>query len=166
MLIHRRSLLCAIVLLALASSAAFARGKGDQVQFGKSIQVGDTESAGSLVCVGCSIHVQGTCEDIAVVGGSVLIDGTVKGDIAVLGGSVRLTENAQVTGDVAVMGGHVSRDPGATIKGDVAQQGGAWVLPLVIIIPLIPVALLVALIWWLLKRPSRPVQPPPQYVGR
>jgi hypothetical protein len=57
------------------------------------------------------------------------------------------------------------RDPGAAIKGDVSQRGGAYVLPLLFIVPLIPVILIVALIWYLLSRPKRPVSAQP-YPGR
>lgn len=145
--------------------SAWAKGGDkDRVQFFRSIHISEGEDAGDLVCLGCSVYVQGSCGDIAIVGGSILVDGTVKGDVAVVGGSARLTENARVNGDVAVVGGQVSRDPSAIIKGDVAVKGGAFILPLLIVIPLIPIVLIVALIWYLLSRPRQqvPVQPYPR----
>jgi hypothetical protein len=157
--------LAVILLLSVFVPLAFAKGKSDRVQFGSSIHVSEGEQAGDLVCIGCSVFVQGSCGDIAVIGGSVLVEGDVRGDVAIVGGSAKFGENATVAGDVAVVGGHILRDPGATIKGDVSQKGGAYVLPLLFVIPLIPIILIVALIWYLLSRPRRPVPQQP-YPGR
>jgi hypothetical protein len=149
-------ILCGLLLPIAVSQSAFAKGD-DRVQFGNSIHVAEGEEAGDLVCIGCSIYVQGTCGDVVAVGGSVLIEGKVKGDMVVVGGSGKVGENARVGGDVAIVGGQIFRDPNAVIQGDVNTRGGAYVLPLLILIPLLPVILVVALIWWLVTRNRRPV---------
>jgi hypothetical protein len=104
MLTRLSGVLCAFVLLALASPAASARSTNDRVQFGRSIHVSEGEQAGDVVCIGCSVYVQGSCGDVAVVGGSVLVEGDVRGDVAIVGGSAKFGENATVAGDVAVVG--------------------------------------------------------------
>ena len=110
-----------------------------------------------MVCVGCSIYMQGTCGDVVAVGGSVFVEGTVKGDVVAVGGNGKFGENAKVGGDVVMVGGHIIRDPGAQITGDVSTQSAPYILPMLILIPLLPVILIVALIWWLVTRNRRPV---------
>jgi hypothetical protein len=65
------------------------------------------------------------------------------------------------------IGGGLSREPGSTVGGEVVSQGGGYVMPLLIIVPLIPVILIVALIWWLITRSNRPPAPAQStYTGR
>lgn len=145
---------------------AWAKGKEGKVQFFRSIHIQEGDDGGDLVCIGCSVYVQGSCGDVAIIGGSILVEGQVKGDIAVVGGSAKFTDTAQVAGDVAVVGGRVARDPGAVVQGDIAEKAGAYVLPLLIIIPLLPVVLLVGFVWWLLSRPKPQVRLQQPYVRR
>ena len=160
-------LLSLTFLLAAALPASARSGsKNDRVQIGSSIEVHEDEEVGDLVCIGCSIHVKGTCGDAVAVGGSVFIEGTVRGDVVAIGGGARLTEAAHVAGDLVTVGGGLSRDPGSTVGGDVVSQGGGYVMPLLIIVPLIPVVLVVALIWWLITRANRPPAPAQTYPTR
>ncbi len=62
-------------------------------------------------------------DDVVVIGGSATIDGEVRGDVAVVGGTVRLGPTASVTGDVSVVGGVLHRDPDAHIGGQVNEIG-------------------------------------------
>lgn len=130
---------------------------GDRVHFGRSITVEEGESAGSLVCIGCSIRVAGSCQDIVAVGGSVLVDGETRGDVVAVGGGVLLGENASVSGDVVTVGGRLSRHPTATVKGAISEQSGTLILLGVFLVPLIPLILIVALIVWLVNRSRRPM---------
>jgi hypothetical protein len=162
-------LLLATALLLVAALPAFARSgsKNDRVQFGASISVHEDEEVGDLVCIGCSIHVQGTCGDVVAIGGGVFIEGTARGDVVAVGGGAKLTDTAHVNGDLVTIGGGLSREPGSTVGGEVVSQGGGYVMPLLIIVPLIPVILVVALIWWLITRSNRPPAPAqPTYTGR
>jgi len=52
------------------------------------------------------------------------------------------------------------------VKGEIVSQGGGYVMPLLIIVPLIPVVLIVALIWWLISRSNRPRVPVQTYQSR
>jgi hypothetical protein len=150
-------LLSALVFLIVTPSVLHARsGSGDRVQVGRSIIVEENENAGDLVCIGCSIRVAGTCGDVVVVGGSMIVDGTVKGDAVVVGGGLRMGENATVAGDVVTVGGRVRRHPNATIQGEVTSRSGALVLLGLVLVPLLPVVLVVALIVWLVSRSHRP----------
>ena len=152
-------LLSAVLLLVFAAPPALqAGGNGDLVQFGRSIVVDEGEQAGDLVCIGCSIHMMGTCGDIVAIGGSITIDGTVKGDAVTVGGSMHLDENASIFGDVVTVGGGLSRHPNAVIKGTVTARSGPFIFLGLLFVPLIPVVLIVALIIWLVK-PNRPRTP-------
>ncbi len=97
----------AIFVLAAAALPASAKSgsNNDRVQFGSSISVSEDEQVGDLVCIGCSIHVAGTCGDIVAIGGRVELEGHARGDVVAVGGGVRLGENAQVGGDVVTIGG-------------------------------------------------------------
>jgi hypothetical protein len=162
-------ILFAIFVLATAALPAAAKSgsSNDRVQFGSSINVSEDEEVGDLVCIGCSIRVAGTCGDIVAIGGRIELEGHAKGDVVAVGGGVRLGENAQVGGDVVTIGGQLARSNGSEVGGEIVSQGGGYVFPLLIIVPLIPVVLIVALIWWLIKRSNRrPVQPQPTYPGR
>ena len=57
--------------------------------------------------------------DAVAIGGSVHVDGDVRGDVVSIGGRVRLGPRASVRGDVVVVGGTLERDPQAQIAGRV-----------------------------------------------
>lgn len=159
----------AIFVFAAAVLPASARSgsNSDRVQFGSSINVGENEEVGDVVCIGCSIRVAGTCGDIVAIGGRIELEGHAKGDVVAIGGGARLGENAQVGGDVVTIGGQLARGNGSEVNGEIVSQGGGYVIPLLIIVPLIPVILIVALVWWLIVRSNRRhVQPQPTYPGR
>jgi hypothetical protein len=145
-------LLFATLLLVLATPQALHAREADQVHFGRSIAVAEDEDAGSLVCIGCSIRVEGSCQDVVAIGGSVVVEGAVKGDLAAIGGNVLLGDNASVSGDVVAVGGRVSRHPTATVKGDINEESGSLLLLGVFLVPLIPLILVIALVVWLVRR--------------
>ncbi len=156
-MLHRAQwLLLVAVLFAIATPKTLHAWDGDQVHVGQSITVGEDEKTGNLVCVGCSIRMEGTSQDVVAIGGSIMVDGTVQGDLVAVGGSVLLGDNASVSGDVVTVGGHLARHPNAVVKGDVTEQSGTFVLLGVFLIPLVPVVLIIALIVWLISRNRRP----------
>jgi hypothetical protein len=68
---------------------------------------------------------------VAAVNGSVLVSGTVTGDVIVLGGSAVLEQSARVTGDVFVLGGRIETSSGAVIGGRSVSYptlGAAWLI--------------------------------------
>jgi hypothetical protein len=160
-MLHRAHCLlaAALLLLCLTPQTLYA-WDGDQVHIGHSITVGENENAGSLVCIGCSIRVAGTCGDVVAIGGSIVVNGTVKGDVMAIGGGVRLGDNTSVAGDVVTLGGRLSRHPGAVVKGDISEQSGAFILAGIFLVPLLPLVVIVALVVWLVRRDHRPVPAP------
>jgi hypothetical protein len=158
---HRTQWLLAAALLLLVVTPQMLHARdGDQVHIGQSITVGENENAGDLVCIGCSIHMAGRCGDVVAVGGSVMVDGTVRGSVVAVGGGVRLGDNASVSEDLVTVGGHLSRHPNAVVKGDVSVQSGVLILVGVFLVPLVPVILIIALIVWLVRRNHRPMPVP------
>lgn len=85
-----------------------ARGEDKNV-FGGSVHIGKDEI----------VHT------VTVTGGSAKIDGTVTGDLIVMGGSAKLHKGARVVGNVTVMGGSVRIEKAARVDGHVAAMGGA-----------------------------------------
>ena len=146
---------CTLSFLLLAGCALFAKD-GDLVQIGKSISVAQNEEVGDVVCIGCSVHMEGSCGDLVVIAGSATIAGDVKGDAVAILGSVHLEEDASVSGDVATVGGRVWRHPNATVKGDISSRSGIPLLIGLVVVPLLPLILIVALIVWLVNRSRRP----------
>jgi len=61
-----------------------------------------------------------------VLGGLVNVDGTIKGDLVALGGTITLEENAVIEGDLFSPGSYVSQDEGAVVQGDLIQS---WDVP-------------------------------------
>ena len=159
MLRRSRWLLLSALLFVVASPRALhARANGDLVQVGRSIVVEEGEEVGDVVCIGCSIRMEGTCGDVVAVGGSIAVDGTVNGYADSDGGCVRLGENASISGDVVTVGGGLSRHANAVVKGDITSQSGPLVLLGLVVVPLIPIVLIILLIIWLVK-PNRPRAP-------
>jgi hypothetical protein len=157
-MLHRvQWLLLAALLFVIATPLTLHAGDGDQVHFGRSITVGEDESAGSLVCIGCSIRVEGNCGDVVAIGGSIMVNGTVKGDAVAIGGGLLLGDNASVSGDVVTIGGHLLRHPNAVVKGDVTEQSGTLLVVGLFLVPLVPVILIIALVVWLVSRNRRPM---------
>jgi hypothetical protein len=163
--IHLLILTILVSLIALSPQAQASAGE-DRFQVGRNIIVQENESAGDLVCIGCSIRIDGTAQDVVAIGGTVLVNGTVKGDLAAVGGGVTLGESATVDGDLATVGGRLIRHPDSIVKGDVSSRTGAPIFLGLMLVPLIPILLIVALVVWLVKpnrkpTPVRAWQPPP-----
>ena len=62
--------------------------------------------------------------NVTVLGGSVIIEGRITGDLAVLGGSAEVLETGLVEGNVSVTGGRIALSSGAQIEGDLTVLGG------------------------------------------
>ncbi len=160
-MLHRAHwLLAAALLLLMVTPQTLHARDGDQVHIGQSITVGQNENVGDLVCIGCSIRMEGTCGDVVAIGGSIMVDGTVKGSVVAIGGGVLLGENASVSEDVVTLGGRLSRHAGAVVKGDISEQSGAFILVAIFLVPLLPLVVIIALVVWLVRRNHRPMPAP------
>jgi hypothetical protein len=59
--------------------------------------------------------------DAVIFGGGGEISGEITGDLAVIGGNIRLGPTARVEGDVAAIGGQVDKDENAYVGGDLIE---------------------------------------------
>jgi hypothetical protein len=59
-----------------------------------------------------------------VMGGKLNVEGTVTGDLVVMGGSAHLRPGARVVGTATVLGGNLKAEKGSRIDGDVTLAGG------------------------------------------
>jgi hypothetical protein len=147
--------------IALSLTAA-GKDNPSYTQFGRNINVEPSDEVSDLTCIGCSIHVRGlVAGDVTTVGGSVVVtdQAQVAGDITTVGGDVRLTRGIKVAGDVTTVAGRLQRDPEASVAGDVTSLGGRGWLLLVFVVPFVVFGLFVAFVVWLIQRVRRPAVP-------
>lgn len=102
----------------------------ERVQFLQPLVVEAGETLEDVVCIGCSIQVEGTVTgDAVAVAGGITINGSVQGDAVSVGSGIRLGPGAQVQGDCVAVGGPVERGEGAEIGGEVVSTPSlAWLL--------------------------------------
>ena len=65
---------------------------------------------GPVVAVGKSIRITGSAQEAVALGGDVIVEGQVNGDVAAVGGSVIQKAGARIGGDVMVIGGSYHSD--------------------------------------------------------
>ncbi len=65
------------------------------------------------------------CTDLTLFGGTVAINGEVKGKVVTFGGNIKIT--GTVEGDIYVYGGSVTLLSGSHVHGDIHISGGHWV---------------------------------------
>ncbi len=167
----RKGLVGAAALLVVVCSAsavpAFARSSYDRASMGGDIVVAEGETSSDVACAFCSVHIHGSVKgDVAVLFGSVTVDDgqSVSGDVAILGGDLNLKEGSRVGGDVAIAAGQANVAQGATIHGSQSVlPGKLWLL-----VPFAPLLILIGIVWlivWMIRRnryppPVYPVYPP------
>jgi len=117
-----RVLLLVVAGLLLLSPAS-ARSTQDRVSVRDDIVVERGETVADVVCIGCSIRVEGAVTgDAVAIGGRLTVSGRVAGDVVSVGGSINLT--GVIDGDVVAVAGGVELGPGAAIGGDVVSVLG------------------------------------------
>lgn len=98
---------------------------GDKFVLGGTFTLGDGEVLdGSLVVFGGLVSLEAgsiVAGDVILLGGNAIIDGSVEGDILLVGGLLELGQDAIVEGDVAVIAGHMERNPDAMVYGKVTE---------------------------------------------
>jgi cytoskeletal protein CcmA (bactofilin family) len=104
-------------LLALSVALLVLLGAGPTVAMAQTSQTGGT------VVVGPDETVSGGLE---VVAGTVVVHGTVEGDLQAVGGTVLIDETGTVTGNAEMTGGSIV--VAGTVGGDAAFAGGSFLL--------------------------------------
>ena len=142
----RGLLLISAFLFLSAVPPSFARSSQDRASFGNDIIVSEDETVGDVACAFCSVRIYGNVKgDVAVLFGSVTIDHgqAVSGDVAILGGDLNIGDEGKVGGDVAIAGGRANLASDAMISGSRAiLPGRLWVL-----LPFLPFLILIGIIW-------------------
>lgn len=155
-------LLLSVAFLLLTTSS-FAHAAHDRASLGNDITVAEGDSAGDIACAFCSVHIHGDVKgDVAVLFGSVTVDPAhdLSGDVAILGGDLNLAAESEVTGDVAILAGNANLDSTSSIHGRrTVLPGRFWLL-----IPFAPLLILIGIIWLIVhlirrNRYSFPVYP-------
>ena len=148
-------------LLALACVAAplkaYARhgdGGEDRIGIFSSIVVTEDRPAGDVACLFCSVQIDGDVHgDVAVLFGSVVVsDGrTISGDVATLFSSLVLGDGSRINGDLATVFGSSNLAESAHVGGDKAMLASG----LGIAVILAPLLIAIGVIWlvvWGLRR--------------
>jgi len=116
------------VQLSLNSDDAEDSRKGtgkDREVVGQSLEIGKDEVVRNVQLVGGSLVIKGTVTgDVNVVGGKVELESgsRVMGDVEVMGGSVEVKNGARIDGDTEIVGGHLDRQEGAIVHGNVSTR--------------------------------------------
>jgi hypothetical protein len=98
--------------------------RDDRVSVGNSVHIAEDESARDVVCIGCSITVDGEAfGDLVAVGGSVSVTGLAHGDAVAIGGSVAVGSTAEVDGEATAVGGTVNVEEGGQVHGGRSSVG-------------------------------------------
>jgi hypothetical protein len=96
-------LLWVLVLFGVASAQNSAN---------QSEQVIRGNNEGTVYGIGNSVRIMGTAKEAIALGGDVIVEGTVEGDVATIGGSVIQKPGARIGGDVMVFGGTYRAEDG------------------------------------------------------
>jgi hypothetical protein len=91
------ALLLWVLLLVGVASAQSAGGEKETVISGN--------NEGTVYGLGNSVRITGTAKEAIALGGDVIVEGTVEGDVATIGGSIIQKPGARIGGDVMVFGG-------------------------------------------------------------
>lgn len=102
------------------------KGEGkDREVVGQNLVIEKDEVVRNVQLVGGSLVVKGTVTgDVELVGGTVELDpgSRVMGDVEVMGGSVDVKNGARIDGDTQIVGGHLQREEGAQVHGNVSTR--------------------------------------------
>lgn len=99
----RRSLLVSAAMMIL-SVAALASAAFTTSPDGEDLEVQDSPEM-QVIAVAKNVVVKKSAKDVFVFGGDIVIEGSVSGDVAVIGGSITQKDGAFIGGDVIVLGG-------------------------------------------------------------
>ena len=167
---RRPGLLCGMLLIACLLAPVGVHGQEDEPDahheaqgsaqpqdragIFSTIVVSREQPAADVACMFCTVRVEGDVRgDVAVMFGTVSVaDGqTISGDVALLFSTLSVEEGARINGDLATLFSTAQIAPGAHVRGDRAMLGSG--LGIAVIVG--PILLLVGLVWllvWGLRR--------------
>jgi hypothetical protein len=120
-------LLVSLVSLALPGRVQAKDAFDDKVVFGDTYQLKENEILnGTLAVLGGTATLETGSQvtgDVALMGGTLEINGTVGGNVSTLGGTLILTDNAIIHGDVTMLGGTLHQTDHTRIDGQVYNGG-------------------------------------------
>lgn len=154
-----------ILLLAwVLAGGLWGQHQRDRVMLGEDLFVAEGEEVVDVVCIGCSIRVDGrVLGDAVAIAGSLDIRGRVRGDAVAVMGSVELHPKAAVDGDVVAVMGRATIPDDADVGGDIVSGGdfapialsGLLVALLLSLVAALLVQPLLVLICFLILGPER-----------
>ncbi len=157
----RKSVGTLALLLAMACAAwptkAYARHDGegeDRIGIFSSIVVSESRPAEDVACLFCTVQIDGDVHgDVAVMFGTVVVsDGrTISGDVATLFSTLVLGEGSRINGDLATAMGTATVADSAHVGGDRTVLASGLGLT-VILAPLLIVVGAIWLLVWGLRR--------------
>ena len=90
-------------LLFMAIQAANA--EDSRVMIADSIYIGPDESVSDVVCIACSVQIDGEADDVVVIAGTLVNNGLIKNNAVVIAGS--LESAGPISGDAVVIAGNL-----------------------------------------------------------
>jgi hypothetical protein len=113
-------LLCGVIVLLFAHLAFF--GQTSQITaVDETLLVVDDAPEMEVVAVGKSVIIKGRAKSVLTIGGNLLVEGQVEGDVGVLGGTLTQREQAFIGGDIIVFGGTYRSDSPDPRRGEGKQ---------------------------------------------
>jgi hypothetical protein len=97
-----RVLACAAFFILTATIISFAQIS--EIPNGSTFVVDDAPDQ-EIVCYGKTVVVKQRAKGVVAIGGDVIVEGTVTGDVGAIGGSVIQKQGAYIGGDVFILGG-------------------------------------------------------------
>ncbi len=113
-------LLAVLLVLALFREGNHDSGN-DRVGIFSTINVAEDQAVGDVACAFCTVNIRGDVKgDVAVLFGTVSAspDRTISGDVAILFSSLHLGDNAHIGGDLAAALSTTDIAPTASVHGD------------------------------------------------
>ena len=147
-------LVCLLVAPRARAFASHDKGGDDRVGVFSQLVVTEERPAGDVACLFCTVRVDGDVHgDVAVLFGTVVIsDGrTISGDVATLFSSLVVGEGSRMNGDLATMFGSASLAETAHVGGDRALLASGLGMTVL----LAPLLITIGLIWllvWVVRR--------------
>ena len=155
----RRLFLAVFALFFVAAAVPRAQASDDRVSFFSSIDVAEGEEAHDLVCIFCSIHLEGAAHgDAVAILGSIRSNGPIDGDAVSILGNINLGRDAHVGGDcVAALG---------SVRHYSNNQVGKNLVEIPFALLLVPVFFFIAIVYLIRilvyrSRLPYPMPPPP-----